>query len=127
MVQVQQQSLTPVEEAETENIVVGECKQRSQDDVDESEMGGAFGHNHLRAQRRVAVDVLDVVGERGVGVVEERAVLNSSGKPLDVNVFMDRATLETAASATEEAQLWIRPEAAMPDPTTEKFILPGYR
>jgi hypothetical protein len=30
-----------------------------------------FGHDHFRAQRRVAVHVVDVVGERGVGVVDE--------------------------------------------------------
>src|SRR5450631_3043731 len=128
MVEVQQQALAPVEETEAEKVVVGKRRQRMQDDVDHAEphSASALGHDHLRAQRRVAVHVLDVVGERGVGVVKERSGLNSSGETLDVNVFMDCAILELAAPATEEAQLWIRPEAAVPDPTTEKFILPGY-
>src|SRR5260370_42653043 len=36
---------------------------------------------------------------------------------------MDRATLEPSSSTTEKAQFWIWPEAAVPDPSTEEFIL----
>ena len=44
---------------------------------------------------------------------------------VDLNVLMDGAILELAFSAAEEAQLGIGPEAAVPDPATEEFILPG--
>src|ERR1035441_174544 len=128
MVEVQQHAFATVEETEAEKIVVDERCEWTQDDVDHAEpyFAIALRHDHLRAQRRVAVNVLDVVGERGVGVVKERSRLNSSAKSFDMNVFMDCAILELAASATEQSQLWIGPVAAVPDPTTEEFIFPRY-
>ena len=71
MVEVQQQAFAAVEKSEAEKIVVDKRDQRTQDDVDDAERTLPFGDDHLRAQRRVAVHVLDVVGERRVGMVDE--------------------------------------------------------
>ena len=71
MIQVQQQSFPAIEESEAEKIVVDEREHRPQDDVDETEPHFPFGDHHLCPERRVAVHVLDVVGECGVGMVYE--------------------------------------------------------
>ena len=61
-----------LEKSETEEIVVDECRRRAHDDVEHAEAAVALGDCHLRAEGRVAVHVVDVIGEGGVGVVEER-------------------------------------------------------
>ena len=45
--------------------------QGTDDDVEEAEAAAAFSDRHLGAEGGVTVHVIDVVGERGVGVVEE--------------------------------------------------------
>ena len=124
MVKVQQKTFAAVEETKAKKIVVNESRQWPQYDVDDAEADLTLRHDHLRTQRRVAVHVLDVVGERRVGVMKESAGLDSSSDSFDLHILMDRATLEFPSSLTEEAQLWIRPEATMPNPATEEFILP---
>ena len=123
---MKQQSFAAVEESEAKKIVVDERRQRTHDDVDHAELGFSLHHDHLRAQRRVTVHVFDVVGERGVRVVEQRARLDLSGRSVHLDVFVDRAILELPSPTSEESQLWIRPEPAVPDPATEEFILSGY-
>jgi len=71
MVEVQQQSLPAVEKAEAEEVVVDECGQRADDNVNHAEPDFTFRHDHLRGQGRVAVHVVYVIRERGVGVVDD--------------------------------------------------------
>ena len=71
MVEVQQQPFAAVEEAETEEVVVDEGCQWTQHDVAHAESDWARRHDHLRAQGRVAVHVLDIIGERRVGVMDD--------------------------------------------------------
>ena len=49
VVKVQQQTLAAIEEAEAEKIVVDEGEEGTENDIDETEADGAFGHDHLRA------------------------------------------------------------------------------
>ena len=76
-------------------IVVEKRGRRAQDDVESAESHAALGDNHLRAQRRVAVHVVDVVGKRGVGVVDERAFQIDSVLANQLNIFMDSAIFES--------------------------------
>ena len=73
---MQQQPFAPVEEPEAEEIVVEEGEQGTHDDIDKAEAGVAFADDHLRAEQGVAVHMLDVVGERGIGVVDQSPVGN---------------------------------------------------
>src|ERR1039458_7555293 len=75
VVEVQKQAFAAVEKSEAEKIIVDKRREWTQDDVEQTEAAAAFGDCHLRAQRRVAVHVVDVVCERGVGVVEKGADL----------------------------------------------------
>jgi len=51
VVQVQQQAFAAVEESETEDVVVEECSERAQDDVEYAEASMAFCEGHFRAER----------------------------------------------------------------------------
>ncbi len=101
MVEVQKQAFAAVEEAEAEEIVVDECCARAQDDIEHAEAALAFSYCHLRAEGRVAVHVVDVIGEGGVGVVEDGAV-QTAGRAIEFNVLVNRPVLESARAATEE-------------------------
>src|ERR1700722_3536129 len=127
VVKMQQQPLATVEKAKAEEVVVNERCQRSEQNVNRAEphSAAAIGHNHLRAQRRVAIHVLNVVGECWVGMVDERAVLNPTRLAVDLYVLMDRAGLEPAPPAPEETQLRVRIKPAVLDPSSEKLILAG--
>ena len=78
MIEVQQQALASVEKSEAEKVVVEECGRRANDDVEDAEAHAASGDNDLRAERRVAVHVIEVVGEGGVGVVDQGAAQTTS-------------------------------------------------
>jgi hypothetical protein len=69
VVEVQEEAFAAVEESEAEKIVVDEREDRAEHDVDEAEANLAFGDDHLGVKRRVAVHVINVVGESRVGVV----------------------------------------------------------
>ncbi len=71
MVEVQEQAFAAVEKSEAKKIVVDEGCERAQDDVEQAEAAVAFGDGHLGAEGGVAVHVVDVVGQGGVGVVED--------------------------------------------------------
>ena len=95
MVEMQEQAFAAIEEAEAEDVVVNEGGNRSEYDIQDAEAGVAFGDGHLGAQRGLAVHVVEVVGEGGVGVVEEGAVElagDSCGEP---GVFVDEAVFES--------------------------------
>src|SRR5580698_817083 len=70
MVEVEEQAFAAIEKSEAEKIVVDECRERAQDDVEEAEATLALGNRHVCAEGGVAVHVVNVVGEGGVRVVE---------------------------------------------------------
>ena len=82
MVEVQQQAFAAVEKSEAEKIIVDKRRQRPQDDVEQAEAAVALGDCHFRAQGRIAVHVVDVIGERGVGVVDDWAAEAFTGPRL---------------------------------------------
>src|ERR1700757_3031353 len=102
MVKVQQQSLAAIKKSKPEEIVVEEGKQRPQDDVDETEPNWALGDNHLRPERRVAVHVLDVVGQSGVRVVDEGTGTNVCYWAGQLHILMDGARFESATLSSKE-------------------------
>src|SRR5215472_7786478 len=123
VIQVQQQAFAPVEKSETEKVVVDKGEPGPQHNVAETETDFAFRRHHLRSQRGIAVHVLDVVGEGRVGVMNQGAIRHDLRVPFDVGVLMDRAIFKLAAFATEQAQLRIRPETALLDPTAHEVVL----
>src|SRR5579864_5670513 len=103
MIEVQQQAFASVKETEAEEIVVEECCQRTQDNVDDAEADPACCHDHLRAQGRIAVHVLDVVGERGVGMVEQSPVAYLPSSAAQLDVLVDRADFKSSPPPPEES------------------------
>src|SRR5579864_1210179 len=78
VIKVQEEALAPIKKSEAKDVVVEERSRRTDHDVEHAEAALALGDDHLRAERGVAVHVVDVVGERGVGVVEEGADTNKA-------------------------------------------------
>ena len=71
---MQQQSLLAVKESEAKKVVVNECRNRSENDVDYREGHSlALFDDHFATERRVAIHVLDVGGEGRVLVMDEIA------------------------------------------------------
>ena len=102
MVKVQKQALTTIKKSQPKKIVVDEGSERAEKDIEQAEAPFATGDHHFSAERRVAVHVVDVLIERGVGMVDERA-----SKPLrwsmELNILMNGSVLEPASSPTEQA------------------------
>src|SRR5260370_26279566 len=86
-----------------------------------------MGYGHLRAERRISVHVLDVVGQCGVGMVDESTAVNADDSAVGLNRFVHGSLLNAPITAKEQAQLGIRPETAMFNPATEEKVLPGNR
>src|SRR5581483_8876562 len=57
--------------AQTKKVVVNESRHGANDDVNETEPTVSLGYSHFRAERGVAVHVIGVAGERGIGVMQE--------------------------------------------------------
>ena len=69
MVELEQQTFTPVQKAESEKVVITEGRQWSQHDIDQAETAWPIGGCHLSTQGRVAVHMVKVVAECGIRVV----------------------------------------------------------
>src|SRR5215471_812303 len=124
MVQVQQQSLAAVKKSKAEEIVVDEGEHRPQDDVDEAETHRAPGNNHLRPERGVAIHVLDVVGERRVGMVQQSTVPDGCRLSVCLEIFVHTPVLvETCGSTSKEAYLAVGVKSSMANPSAQKEIL----
>src|SRR5437588_4509371 len=122
MVEVQQQAFATVEEAEPEKIVIDESKERAQDDVDETEANFAFSDEHLGAERGIAVHVLDVIGERGVGVMENRRPNLGDGPCGNGNVFMNQSRFKSGDFLPHQPQLGIGEVTTPSQRLTEKKV-----
>src|SRR5271165_3746768 len=122
VVEVQQQAFTAVEEAAAQNVVIEERESRADNDVYEAEAHGPFGYGHLRAQRRVAIHVVEIAVERGIGVMKEM-VLQFCGRAVQANVFMYQSVFELTPAAAEEPQLGIGIKAAVANPAAEEEVL----
>src|SRR5579863_7072938 len=125
MVEVQQQAFAAIEESEAEEIVVEEREHRTENDVDEAEADFAFSHDHLRAERGVAVHVVDVVGESWVGVMDDGSMSDFGSVAVHFNCLVYRSILESAVTTTKKAQLPIGPKAALLNPSAEEIVFPG--
>ena len=67
--------------------------------------------------------MLDVVGKRGIAMVQDCAMLESGGRAVDLDGLVHGAILEAATAPAEQSQLRIRPEAAVFDPPAKELIL----
>lgn len=83
MVEVQKKAFAAVQKAQADEVVPLEAEERENDDArEEREDIGArvsFFDKDLRAERTVAIHVLDVRRERWIGVVEDVEVERSGG------------------------------------------------
>ena len=98
MVEVQEQALAAVEKSEAEEIVVDERCDRADDYVEQAETALVFRDGHFRAQGRVAVHVIDVVGEGGVGVVDDGVFKVTRNSFRETDVFMDQSFFKARAT-----------------------------
>jgi len=102
MVKVQKQALATIKESQPKKIVVDESPKRAQKNIEQAEAALAPGDRHFSAERRVAVHVVNVIIERGVGMMDERASKAHRGAS-ELNIFMNRPALEPPGSPTEQA------------------------
>src|SRR5882757_9999989 len=118
VVKMQQQSLVSVEKSQPQKIVVYKCEPGPNRNINYAESGWSLGHNHLRAQRRVAIHVFDVVGNSRVRMVQNRPSLQRGRTSAHLDSLMHSPILDTATASTKQSQLRIRPETAVPHPST---------
>src|SRR6266446_5944794 len=126
VVEVQQQAFPPVKESEADEVVVYECRQRTQDNVREAETAVAPGDCQLRPQRRITVHMIEVESQGRVGVVDER-ILELLCLLRYVR-FQFAAVVRVVAGdkslpSAKQSQLGIWVETAMTNPAAEKQIL----
>src|SRR5205807_7181872 len=126
VVEVQQQAFAAVEKSEADEVVVDECRQRTQNDVDEAEAVVALGDRQLRPQRRITVHVIEVESQGWVGVMDERIL--ELLRLLRYVRFQFAAVVRVVAGdkslpPAKQSQLGIGVEAAMTNPAAEKQIL----
>src|SRR5579863_2832516 len=69
---MQQQPLATVKEAEPEKVVVNESQQWPKHDISNAEPAITLGHGDLGTHRRIAVHVVDVAAQGGIGIVNQR-------------------------------------------------------
>src|SRR5579864_3722597 len=122
MVQVQQESFFAIEETESNKIVIEKCQERPHGDIQEAESDLAFGNHHLRAERRVAVHVLDVIGDCRVGVVDDWGN-HFYGQCSELDIFMDKTIRKFPATSVKQPQLGVGPVASVPNPPAKKHVL----
>ena len=80
------------------------------------------------AQRRVAIHVLDVIGEHGIGMVDQSAPLSTSFVcPIQsVRPRVPHDSPRTCAlPRCKQSEFGIGPESAVFDPSTEEIVLSG--
>ena len=126
---MEQEALAAIEEAEAEDVVVEEGEGWDEENVvvegEDGAAGFAFGDDDLGAERAVAVHVLDVAFDGGVGVVDEVGV-EGLERAFEGNGLVDGAIGETGGRSkvggvtAEEAELGIRVVAAVTDPAIEE-------
>src|SRR4029450_3238713 len=124
MIHVQQQPRPSIQEAKPKDVVVDERCKRTQREIHRREMQGPLSNNHLCAKRRVAIHVLDVVGDGWVRMVNE-STLKVASFSLESHVFVNESVLELGCAATEKPKFSIRPIAAVLDPSPEEVVLAG--
>ena len=127
MVKMQQQSFAAIQKTQTKKVVVDKREPGPDHDVDYAESRTPLRHGHFRAQRRIAIHVIDVIGKGRVGVMKNCAMLKRGSVAADFHRLVYGAVFNPAATAAEQAQLRIRPEASVPDPSSQEMILPRNR
>src|SRR5579863_358925 len=99
---MQQQPLATVKEAEPEKVVVNESQQRPNYDISNAEPAITLGHGDLGAHRRIAVHVVDVAAQGGIGIVNQR-VGNRARWAIHLNRGMCAIFFESPRAASNEA------------------------
>ena len=122
MIEVEQETFSSIEKAETEDVVVGEGRPRADDDVEEAETARALGNCHLGAEGGVVVHVVDVVGQGGVGVVEEGVVERALGSR-HLKRFVYCPVFHSTHAAAKQPKLGIWPKASMSQGTAKEIVL----
>ncbi len=131
VIEVHEQAFAAVEKAEAEEIVLDEGEARDDGDVpvegDGGAAGFALGDEEAGAEGAVAVHVLYVALEVGVGVVDD-VVVEGLELALEGDGLVDGALGEADSGgevggvATEEAQLGVGVEAAVAEPAVEEEV-----
>jgi len=123
---MEQQAFAAVQEAEADDVVVGERRQRVEDDVpDEAEgvaAGLAAGDGETRHLVAVAVHVLEVELQGGISVVEQIALHAACGTVVEGCAVRAVFVGHPRGSATEEAQLAVGIESAVTHPAAKDLV-----
>jgi hypothetical protein len=123
---VEQEAFAAVEEAQAENVVVDERGDWVEDDVPEEGEGVAArfaaGYSEARHLGAVALHVFEVLGEGGVGVVEEVAVEAAFGAGVAGGAVGAGLVDHAGSAAPEETQFAVWVVTAVAHPAAEDLI-----
>src|SRR3981189_3142182 len=100
---MKEQALAAVEKPEAKQIVIYKSCDWAQHDVEQAEAAAAFGNCHLRAEGRAAVPVVNVIGERGVGVMEDGTGRELAAIPSYLQSLVHRPLLEPPRTSAKQA------------------------
>lgn len=128
MIEVEQEAFTTVEETKPHDVVVEERRERIEDDVPDKTEGAAAdlssGDGEAGHLVAVAAHVLEVEWQGGVGVVEEVALNAPGGTVVEGRAMGTGFVGHPRGTATEEAHLTVRVEAAVAHPAA-KYLVPA--
>ncbi len=131
VVEVEQETFAAVEEAEAEDVVPQEGEDGNEEDVpvkgQQVAAGALLGDEESRAKSAVAVHVLEVALEVGIGVMDE-VVVEGVGAAVEGDGLVDGTFGESSGGgevgevAAEEAELRVGVVAAAANPAAEEEI-----
>ena len=101
VIHVKQKSFFAVQEAEPKNVVIDKGCERTQGQIEGCESDWAFCDHHVGSQGRIAIHVFDVVGDCGIGMVDQRAI-EPSCFSIELHVFMHETILEVCTPSAKE-------------------------
>src|ERR1700676_4709327 len=80
------------------------------------------GHRNLGAHRGIAVHVIDVAAQGGIGIMQQ-SVREPTGRTVDLHRRMRSVFLKSSCATPYQPKFWIRIESPVPDPTAQEKIL----
>ena len=126
MVEVQQKAFATVEEAETDDVVVGERCYRIEDYIPDEGNRAATGlalfDSELRHLVAIAIHVLEVEWQRRIRVMQQVAINATGWTVVEGRAVRAGLVGHASAAATEEAKLAIRVEASVTHPAAENLV-----
>lgn len=121
MIKVKQKALAAVEKSQAEDVVVQECKEGTDNNIDRAKAAFATRERHPSPERRIVIHVADVAVERGVGVVDEIAC-EAAGRAVEFCILMYQAGFELRRPAAKKAKFGVGVKASAAHEPSEEHV-----